>query len=155
MILLSLFKGVICNLSICITWHYTRNRCFWSSYFWVLRMITSHFCHIQFFFPQLVAVSVLSWFYADSCDPNKIIWSQHNYVIPTKSCDHNIIMWSQQNHVITTCHTVQIRSFLFNMRYLNRDKLWLGLFGCGWKTQILFFSIAKHLYMWNNKWANA
>ena len=93
----------------------------------------------SFFFSQLVAVSVLSWFYADSCDPNKIMWSQHNHVIPTKSCDHNIIMWSQQNHVITTCHTVQIRSFLFNMRYLNRDKLWLGLFGCGWKTQICSF----------------
>lgn len=51
--------------------------CFCSPYFLVLSMITSHFCHIQFF-PQLVAVSVLSLFYA-------VMWPQHNHVIQTKN----------------------------------------------------------------------
>jgi hypothetical protein len=80
MILLSLFKGVICNLSICITWHYTRNRCFWSSYFWVLRMITSHFW--------------ITWFCWDHII---MLWS-HDFVgITWLCCDHMILFGSHES----------------------------------------------------------
>ena len=125
---LSHFKGVICNLSICITWHYTRNLCFWSSYFWVLRMITSHFCHIQFFFPQLVAVSVL--FVMILC---RLMWSKQNHVITTESSDPNKIMWSQ--------HVIQFKSDHF---FLTWD-IWFNIIeiSFGW---IYLVVVEKHKF---------